>query len=320
MSVSQVQQEMGRFVMSVTLQVLSGPFAGRKLHVGRGQIAKFGRTDWADISFPSDSGMADVHFEIHENGPGCVIIDSSGGIGTLVNGEDISETRLHTGDVVTAGETTFAVTVDGEAAPVIVPAAADESAADDRATNAVPLAADYARRLTLSDPANALLDELMVPEAFIELLIQHEFYADAFRFIAFLLPRPIAVGWGCDCVEQALSDGLTLLDKNAIDAARAWSTDPNETNCRAAENAAAATEHTGAPGWLALGAFWSGDSLAPADLPPVPPGEALAAEAICGALIMAATCGTPAQTIDRYQLFVKNGQNLVRETAAAYQK
>ena len=104
-----VIKEIGRLDMPVTLRVTSGPSTGRKVHVARGQIAKFGRTEWADISFPNDSGrnVADLHFVIHEDGPTTVIKDSSGGVGTHVNGTAITEAMLHTGDVVTAGETDF---------------------------------------------------------------------------------------------------------------------------------------------------------------------------------------------------------------------
>lgn len=296
--------------MPVTLQVIKGPSTGRKVHVARGQVARIGRTEWADIPFPNDAGMADIHFVIHEDGPHCVIKDSSEGIGTLVNGVPVTEVQLHSGDEVSAGATVFAVAVDGEIAPVIVPAAAAIDDQQESTSAVVPRAIDYGRKLKLSDAAKGLLTDDMAPEVFFDLLVETELFPDALRFIAFVLPKPNAIGWGCDCVEEAATRELTPLQKRAMDAARAWSKEPTEKNCRAAEQAAIDTDYSGAAGWLALGAFWSGESLAPADLPAVPPGESLRAEAISGALTMAATSGAPQQTKERYRAFLNHGRKL----------
>ena len=152
----------------------------------------------------------------------------------------------------------------------------------------------------------------MAPAKFLDLLVKNELFPDALRFLAFWLPRPAAVSWGCDCVEQMFAGKAGALDQARLqDAARTWSNEPNEKNCRAAEQAAIETDYSGAPGWLALGAFWSGDSLAPADLPPVPPGEALAVEAITGALTMAATCGDSRLVADRYRAFLNTGRSMI---------
>lgn len=296
--------------MPVTLQVIKGPSAGRKVHVARGQIAKIGRTEWADMPFPNDASMADIHFVIHEDGPHCVIKDSSEGIGTLVNGVPVTEVQLHSGDQVTAGTTVFSVAIDGEKAPVVEPAS-DTSGEQEQTSSAIPMAVDFGRRLKLSDPAKKLLTDDMSPEDFIDLLVEKELYPDALRFLAFVLPKPIAVGWGCECVDESLSGKLTPVDQKAQDAAKAWSIEPNEQNCRAAEKAAIDTEYSGAAGWMALGAFWSGDSLAPADLPPVPPGEALGAEAISAALTMAATSTAPQHVAARYRTFLNHGRKLI---------
>lgn len=303
--------------MPVTLQVIKGPSMGRKVHVARGQVARIGRTEWADIPFPNDAGMADIHFVIHEDGPHCVLKDFSEGIGTLVNEVPVTEVQLHSGDKVTAGTTVFSIAIDGEAVPTVASRSAAADDQKDDTTPKIPLAIDYGRRLKLSDPAKELLTENLVPIAFINLLIEKELYPDALRFLAFVLPKPIAINWGCDCVEQVFPRTLTALEQRAFDAAKAWADDPSQTNCRAAESAATDTDYSGAPGWLALSAFWSGDSLAPVDLPPVPPDETLTAVALTGALAMATALGPPSQTNARYQDFLSTGRNLIPDTTAA---
>jgi len=302
--------------MPVTLHVIKGPSAGRKFHVARGQIAKFGRTEWADIPFPTEVGMADIHFTIHDDGRHCVIKDSSGGIGTLVNGIAVPEAQLHSGDEVTAGSTVFLVAVEGETAPVAVADPVGNGDQNESTSPAIPMAVDYGRRLKLSDAAKELLTDDQLPKGFVDLLVEKELFPDALRYVAFVLPKPIAVGWGCECVEQVFPRDLTPLEKRAIDAAKTWAHDPNDAHCRAAEAAAKETEFTGAPSWLAVSAFWSGDSLAPADLPPVPPNETLTAEAITGALAMATALGPPNQTSNRYREFLKTGRALIPEPTA----
>ena len=44
--------------MQLTLQITAGPHAGRKVLLRSGQIARIGRTEWADFSFPRDADLA----------------------------------------------------------------------------------------------------------------------------------------------------------------------------------------------------------------------------------------------------------------------
>jgi hypothetical protein len=68
--------------------------------------------------------------------------------------------------------------------------------------------------------------------------------------------------------------------------------------------AAEAAEFGTAAGCAGLAAFFSGESLAPPDLPPVPPGEYLPAKAVSGAVLCAAMGGEPKETPERFQTFV----------------
>ena len=298
--------------MPVTLQVTSGPSAGRKIFVSRGQISKVGRTEWADSCFPNDAKMADIHFEIRTTGNACFIHDSSAGIGTQVNGVVVTESPLHTGDTITAGATTFSVHVDGEAAPVKPPttkeAPASAPVVPENQQKQRQFAVDYIPPLKIGDEAKALLQDGMMPAEYLEAVIGKELYPDAIRFLAFLLPRTEAVAWGAECVESIYGDSLTAEQKAALSSAIAWSKDPIATNCRIAKKAGEATNFSGPASWIAMAAFWSGDSLAPPNLSPVPPAEGLTAEAITGALMVSATSGKPAEAIGRYQAFLEAGR------------
>ncbi len=301
--------------MSVTLQVNSGPSIGMRIHLVRGQIVNFGRTDWADYSFPTDSSMADVHFSVHTNGPQYRIRDISSGAGTLVNGAPIKESALHTGDMVLAGKTTFSVIVEGESTPVRHAVPADTVTETAAGPSPTPVhAAEFCRVLKMSDQAKELLLDDMEPAEYLRLLIESQLYTDGLRFLAFWLPKPTAVAWACECVEKTCGKELTPSDRTALSAAQQWAADPCEANRRSAEAAATASAYSGAASWLALSAFWSGGSLAGPELPTVPPGEALTAEAITGAFMLAATIKEPLEAAYRYQTYLIRGQQLISET------
>jgi len=100
--------------MQVIVQVVEGTGAGRKLWLRPGQTAEFGRVDWVDFSVP-DPLLADVHFALHCDGRHCWVKDISGGAGLKLNGQPIGEAYVKNGDKLTAGRTTFGLSIDGGA-------------------------------------------------------------------------------------------------------------------------------------------------------------------------------------------------------------
>jgi hypothetical protein len=152
---------------------------------------------------------------------------------------------------------------------------------------ATRLAADLAKTLSLSDPGKALLTPTLTPRQFLDALIAAGRHDDAIRFLAVALPRREAVWWGLVCVKGVLK---TLPDPQAkaLAAAERWVKDPSEANRRSAGAAAEVAGYGTAPGGLAAGAFWSGGSMAPPNVPPVPPRDDLTGLAVGGALLLAA--------------------------------
>src|SRR6188474_2159917 len=99
--------------MQLTLQVTTGPHAGRKVLVRSGQIARIGRTEWADFSFPGDADLADVHFAVQCQLAGARIRKLVADRSLAVNAQEVSDADLQSGDTIQAGKTSFAVTFDG---------------------------------------------------------------------------------------------------------------------------------------------------------------------------------------------------------------
>jgi hypothetical protein len=69
--------------------------------------------------------------------------------------------------------------------------------------------------------------------------------------------------------------------------------DPSEENRRAAHSAAEAAGYGTPAGCAAAAAFWSGGSLGPPNVPPIPPGEHLTAHGASCAVMLAAVATEP---------------------------
>ena len=99
--------------MHVTLEILSGPRAGRKTRLGAGQELRVGRTEWADFAVPEDSHLSGVHFAVFADANACYLEDLGSSNGTFVNGQAVSERiALRGGEEILAGQTRFALRVD----------------------------------------------------------------------------------------------------------------------------------------------------------------------------------------------------------------
>ncbi|MEX2188694.1 MAG: FHA domain-containing protein [Pirellulales bacterium] len=115
--------------MRTSLEIVAGPERGRTVRMASREVRQFGRTDWADTSFPHDAKMSQVHFSLETDGKICRIRDLDSSNGTQVNGEAIAEHVLADGDRIAAGETTFLVCIEGGAEETDVQAAKAAAAA-----------------------------------------------------------------------------------------------------------------------------------------------------------------------------------------------
>jgi hypothetical protein len=159
--------------------------------------------------------------------------------------------------------------------------------------------------LALSAAGRAALARDPAPEVLLASLLEAGGYDDALQFLAHALPRARAVGWACTCVRLALPAGpVPPAVARALAAAEAWARAPGTHSCGEAATAAQAAAREGAQAvrFAALGAAWSGDSLAPPEQPPVPPDPALGAAAVAAAVRLAA-----AGDVARAREFVARG-------------
>ncbi|MGB8473486.1 MAG: FHA domain-containing protein [Candidatus Acidiferrum sp.] len=97
--------------MRITLEVKSGPFAGRKIPLRIGESVLIGRApERAQFAVPHDNLMSGVHFAVEYGADGCRVVDKRSTNGTSLNGAKIPEAMLlANGDEIKSGQTVFVV-------------------------------------------------------------------------------------------------------------------------------------------------------------------------------------------------------------------
>jgi len=297
--------------LGITLSVLTGTMAGRKLRLMNGQTAQFGRTEWADYAFPDDELMGDIHFVIECSPHRCQLRDLGTKSRTLIGDCPVTEAQLHSGDEVTAGRTVFSVTVDGEAVADRVARASQQKSLKASATSTTP-----------SEPTRSLLricqflefdpsvvervsNPAMEPDLFVKVLADQRQFVPALRLRAHLLSRRDAVWWGSACMRECMADELTDKENLALNAADQWVKSEDEADRRKAQQAAEVTNFETAAAWIALGAFWAAGSLTDPNSPKVAPDERLTGQAITGALLMLAAKAPAGEADARYVRFLE---------------
>jgi len=131
------------------------------------------------------------------------------------------------------------------------------------------------------------------PAQYLNELIAGRKLEQAIQFFAFALPPREAVWWTCLCSRAVFPEPTPKPLLDAVEAAEAWVRKPTEESRRAAMACAQATDFQSPATWAAVAAFWSGGSLAPADLPEVPVPAHLLGVAVAGAIALAAVQTEP---------------------------
>ena len=174
---------------------------------------------------------------------------------------------------------------------------------------AVPLA-PLLGRVELEPALEAMLANAGLASAAVTLLAEAGRLAEAARVVAHAMPKREAVWWACMCARAVPDAVLSDHDQAALTAAEAWVRRPDDANRRASMAAANRTGFRSPEAWAAVGAFWSGGSMAPADQPDVPPADNLTGVAIAGAVLLAAMRGAPAKAPVRFVKFLASAREI----------
>jgi hypothetical protein len=172
---------------------------------------------------------------------------------------------------------------------------------------AAKTAAEICARFELGEKAKALPQAGLSPGAFLERLVNERHFPDAIRFLAFALPKREAIWWAARCARSVGGTALALEQQAALQVAERWCLAPTEELRRSALAASEKAQLKSPAGCTALAVFFSGGSLAPPDVPVVPPAEDLTARTVVGAVLMAAVVSEPEKAEQKYQRFVEQG-------------
>src|SRR5947209_15569832 len=175
-------------------------------------------------------------------------------------------------------------------------------------------AAEVCKHFPLGEEARKLLRDGLTPAQFLDVLIEKQQFPDAVRFLAHALPKREAVWWACLCSRAVAGSSPPPPIAAALQTAEKWVADPSEDNRRAAMPAAEAAKLKTPAGCAAMAAFWSGGSLAPPNVPVVPPGEYLTAHGVAGAVMLAAVQSEPEKAPEKYQKFLAQGIEVAKGT------
>lgn len=179
----------------------------------------------------------------------------------------------------------------------------------------IPTAAEACRMAALSPAARALLTPQAPIQAYLTALIDGDLLRDAVALMAYALPKREAVWWACLAARTAISAETAPAIRAALEAAEGWVYQPTEEKRRLTMARAQATGFDHPAVWAAVGAFWSGGSMAPPDVPAVPPPDHLTGLAVDGAVTLAAVSGGPERAPEKLRRFldqaidVANGGN-----------
>jgi hypothetical protein len=165
-------------------------------------------------------------------------------------------------------------------------------------------------RLELDGPATDIVAGKPDAASGIIALAEAQRFPEAVRLAAHALPKREAVWWACMCARAVPDPSVAEADLKALAAAEAWVRRPDEANRRAAMAAAQATKMQTPEVWAAVGAFWSGGSMAPEGQPAVPPGEHLTGVAVSGAVVLAAVRRKPERAEARFARFLDSARDI----------
>jgi len=170
--------------------------------------------------------------------------------------------------------------------------------------------ADLATLLTrVQVPADVVAGCTLVSQA-VARLAERGLLIEAARLCAHALPAREGVWWAARCAAATATADLQQADREACALAEAWVRKPGDAMRRDAMARAQAAGCKTPEAWAAVAAFWSGDSMAPADQPKVPPAAHLAGTAVAGAVILASVRPNAAKQAERLRRFLASAREI----------
>lgn len=148
--------------------------------------------------------------------------------------------------------------------------------------------ASIIERYEPSAEAAEILAPALTPQQAVELLTDAKLYFDTVQFLAHALPMVDGIYWASEAVSLRANewDDTQL---QAINSAKNWLQQPNETNRVRADQLAERVGLEAAPAWVAKAVYWSGTgSIVSPELPAVMPPPFLYGHAVAATIAITA--------------------------------
>jgi hypothetical protein len=164
-------------------------------------------------------------------------------------------------------------------------------------------------RFELSEEAAPAVEGCATPVEAIGKLAEGGFLPEAVTLAAHALPKREAVWWACMCARHTAPEGDAALAE-LVAAAETWVRQQSDESRHAAFEMAQAQGLDTPEAWAAVGAFWAGDSMAPPNLPKVPPEPHLCGTAVAGSVQLAAVRDDPLKRQARLEKFLASARDI----------
>jgi uncharacterized protein DUF6931 len=164
-------------------------------------------------------------------------------------------------------------------------------------------------RAGLSEDAKSVFRENLTSAEYTSRLSEAGLFPDAVKCWAHALDGRSCVIWSLSCIRK-LRPNTSPPEEAAMKTIERWLAEPNDENRRAAKAAADEAELSTPAGCVAVAVFFSGGSIAPPQQPEVFPPPHLTAKIAAGGILLAVVA-EPAKAIERYQLCLQLGRDIV---------
>ena len=181
----------------------------------------------------------------------------------------------------------------------------------------VPLAPILAR-FELPEDATPTVQGCATAAEAVAKLAAAGFLPEAATLIAHALPKREAVWWACMCARHTAPAANGSLAELCA-AAENWVRQQSDAARHAAFEMAQARGLDTPEAWAAVAAFWAGDSMAPPNLPKVPPEPHLCGTAVAGCVQLAAVREDPLKRQARLTSFLESARDIAAGGAGRLQ-
>jgi hypothetical protein len=136
-------------------------------------------------------------------------------------------------------------------------------------------------------------------------------FAEAVRIVAFAMPRREGVWWAWVTAKRATAPDAPAPLRASLEATERWIAQPTDANRRQAFELAQQADIGTPAGCAGAAAFFSGDSIAPANVQAVPPGPHDASKMIAGAVLLSVLSQEPEKAPEKFLAAIQQGLDVI---------